>query len=193
MRRGVVGVVMVLACNREAPTSTKSPTSTATSTSTPTPTPTSTPTPTPTSTSTSTSTATVTTSPTTATPTPTPTLPGRARGRLLTEAAAIAAFQQAFVEEILPANQGRVSLASSVADKKNLHASKLACREGMRRVIDTLGPKENDLILFAAPPSLDRGGQCWEVRAKVSVFNEILGYMDPSTGSLLFAWFVPEG
>ncbi len=85
------------------------------------------------------------------------------------------------------------SHAQTVADRKNLAASRLACREGMRRVTGTLSPKESDLILFASPAGLDRDGQCWEVRAKVSVWNEILGYLDPATGALLFAWFVPEG
>ena len=100
------------------------------------------------------------------------------------------------MEEILPPNPEQRDLAghaATVADRKKLVASKVSCREGMRRAKSTLGPGEGDLVLFAFPAALDRDGDCWEVRAKVTVFNEILGYLDPATGALLFSWFVPEG
>ena len=95
------------------------------------------------------------------------------------------------MEEIVPS--GRSSHASSVADRKNLGASLVACREGRSRVMNTLGPSEGDLVLFGTFASLDRAGQCWEVHAKASVWSDIVGFMEPATGALLLTWFVPEG
>jgi len=100
-------------------------------------------------------------------------------------------FQAAFAEEIAPSAHG--NHAPAVADKKNLSARLVSCRDGRARVMDTLGPKEGDLIYFGTYASLDRPGHCWEVHAKVSVWSDIVGFMDPTMGSLLFAWFVPEG
>jgi hypothetical protein len=78
-------------------------------------------------------------------------------------------------------------------DPKRVSAHRAVCRDGYHRVKDTLGPAETDLILFSQRSALDRDGACWEVVVRTGRWNEILGYLDPKTGALLFAWLVPEG
>ena len=124
---------------------------------------------------------------------------GRARAPIATAAQAVAEFQAAWKEEVLPATSGRQSpdvsqFSEVVAETKRLSARRVECRAGHRRVDNTLGGKERtDLVFFSSIPALNRDGDCWEVAASTGRFNEILGYFDPATGALLMVWLVPEG
>jgi hypothetical protein len=117
---------------------------------------------------------------------------GKARGPVANAAQALRAFQGAWDEEILP-NPVAVSRTSDVHASARASARLVACRQGHARAKDTLGPSETDLVLFSALEALDRAGDCWEVNVPTGRFNEILGYVDPKTGALVFAWLVPEG
>ena len=124
---------------------------------------------------------------------------GRSRTPILGEAQAIAAFQAAWSEEVLPATEGRTrpdvgQYSPAVAATKRQSARRIECRAGHRRVDNTLGGTERtDLVFFSTIPALDRNGECWEVTVPANAFNEILAYFEPETGALLMVWLVPEG
>lgn len=124
---------------------------------------------------------------------------GRARAEIASAAQAVAQFQAAWTEEVIPASKGRTrpevgQYSAAVGEMKRLSARKMECRAGHRRVDNTLGGNERrDLVFFGAIPVLDRDGECWEVTVSTGAFNEILGYFDPGTGALLMVWLVPEG
>jgi hypothetical protein len=124
---------------------------------------------------------------------------GHARSPVTTQAEAIASFQSAWTEEIVPETVERkhpdvAQFSSSVLDSKKLHAKLGPCRVAHHRVDDTLGGSERtNLVFFSAIGALDRDGDCWEIEIPTGAFNEILGYVDPGSGALLFAWLVPEG
>jgi hypothetical protein len=124
---------------------------------------------------------------------------GRARAAVLSGPQAIAAFQAAWTEEVLPATKGRTrpdvtQYSAAVAETKRLAARRMECRAGHRRADNTLGGTERtDLVFFSAIPALDRAGECWEVTVSTGAYSEILGYFDPETGALLMVWLVPEG
>ena len=117
---------------------------------------------------------------------------GKARGPIANAAQALKAFQGAWDEEILP-NAIAASRTGDVHAARGASARLGPCREGYERVKDTLGRKEIELWIFSALPALDRPDQCWEVNVPTGHFNEIIGYLDPKTGALIFAWLVPEG
>ncbi|MBL8741332.1 MAG: hypothetical protein JNK04_09565 [Myxococcales bacterium] len=128
-----------------------------------------------------------------------PAAAGRARASISTAAKAVAEFQAAWTEEILPAAKGGQSsglgnYTAAVADTKRLSARRMECRAGHRRVDNTLGGVERTSnVIFSSIPAMDRDGDCWEVTVPTSAFNEILGYFDARTGALIMAWLVPEG
>jgi hypothetical protein len=124
---------------------------------------------------------------------------GRARAAILSGPQAIAAFQAAWTEEVLPATKGRTrpevgQYSPAVAETKRLAARRMECRAGHRRVDNTLGGTErSDLVFFSTIAALNRDGECWEVNVSTGAFNEILAYFDPESGALLMVWLVPEG
>jgi hypothetical protein len=124
---------------------------------------------------------------------------GKARAPIAGSAQAVAQFQEAWSEEVVPAAKGRTrpdvgQYSPAVAETKRVSARKMECRAGHRRVDNTLGGAERTgLVFFGAIPRLDRDGECWEVTVSTGAFNEILGYFDPETGALLMTWLVPEG
>ncbi len=124
---------------------------------------------------------------------------GRARATILSAPQAIAVFQAAWSEEVLPATKGRTrpdvaQYSPAVAESKRLAARRMECRAGHRRVDNTLGGAERtDLVFFSSIAALNRDGECWEVTVSTGAFNEILGYFEPETGALLMVWLVPEG
>ena len=117
---------------------------------------------------------------------------GRVRTPIANAGQALKTFTLAWDEEILP-NTVAASRTNDVHAGVRAEAKLGSCREGYRRVKDTLGPAEGDLVLFSAVAALDRPGDCWEVVVPTGRFNEILGYLDPKTGALILAWLVPEG
>lgn len=124
---------------------------------------------------------------------------GRTRAEIGSGPQAIAAFQAAWTEEVLPATKGRTrpdasQYSPAVAETKRSAARRMECRAGHRRVDNTLGGSERtDLVFFSSIAALNRDGDCWEVAVSTGAFNEILGYFDPETGALLMVWLVPEG
>lgn len=116
---------------------------------------------------------------------------GAPRGVLANTARALDGFRDGWDQGILP-NPVAGSYTSDVHGKR-ASAHVVACREGYLRAKDTIGPTEGHLVLFSALSALDRAGDCWEVKVPTGRFNEILGYLDPETGALVFVWLVPEG
>jgi hypothetical protein len=114
---------------------------------------------------------------------------------------AIAAFRRAWDEGVLPAavtDGGRrqafvESKTTLVREAPEPTAELVPCRAALARVNDTLGGSERvDLVLFGRIDALDRDGDCWQV-GFAELFNQVVGYVDPGSGGLLMAWFVPEG
>ena len=56
----------------------------------------------------------------------------------------------------------------------------------------TIWAERQTLILYGSLENLQRDGQCWAVQS-VGGFAEIAGYLDATTGELIFAWLIPEG
>lgn len=117
---------------------------------------------------------------------------GKPRAPIANAAQALKTFVAAWDEEILP-NTVASSRTNDVHAGVRAQAKLGACRDGYRRVKDTLGSGEIDLVLFSAVAALDRPGDCWEVVIPTGNWNEILGYLDPKSGALILAWLVPEG
>ena len=136
-----------------------------------------------------------------ASPTPAGAVPrlrevGRPRGPIDVEAVAIAAFREAWDEEVVPTTSRDRLVAewSEAARSRPLHAERGPCVNGHRRVDGTLSAEERQrLVLFGTIPALDKDGTCWMVRVWRGGFETIMGYLDASTGSLLLVWLVPEG
>lgn len=124
---------------------------------------------------------------------------GKERLAILSAPLAIAAFQAAWTEEVLPLTKGRTrpdvaQYSAAVAETKRHAARRVECRAGHRRVDNTLGGSERtDLVFFSSIAAVDRDGECWEVTVSTGAFNEIVAYFDPATGALLLVWLVPEG
>jgi hypothetical protein len=112
------------------------------------------------------------------------------------EQKAIASFRQELkrVQVREPPGQKSGWLAAQVANPPlPARASVGKCREKFAQLNDALGPTEGKLVLYGERSSLDRPGECWEVTIGVTVWNQLIGYLDPKSGTLLLAWFTPEG
>lgn len=121
----------------------------------------------------------------------------KARGAPKSADKAIASFRAAWVEEVVPGGttERRRELIASWSDlvaKDKLSARKVSCADAARLVRDTLGPGEASLALFSTTAALDQPGDCWAVQG-ARAFNSVVGYLDASSGALLFAWMIPEG
>jgi hypothetical protein len=113
-------------------------------------------------------------------------------------AQAIALLDRGWAETIAPKLEGerpRVAerwwstLASSDASRM---AAAMPCTAGAQRIRDTLGPSEQESILYGTVDELARAGRCWEVTVSLG-FDSLFVYFTATEGRLVLAWWPPEG
>ena len=117
-------------------------------------------------------------------------------GRLATAKAALAAYRSMWDATIGPY---LVRKAPSNAEyNATVHAAqvtatRMPCREQHARIVDTIGPKSTDGVIFGQLANLARAGTCWLVDARINPFTNLWGYLDAQTGELLVIWHTIEG
>lgn len=120
-------------------------------------------------------------------------------GKLESQEAAIDAFQSQ-VRTVLqgylvrPGRPTRENLLNLLAIDDKLRVRRQPLAEALRRVQGTLSKiEQSKLILYGKLDDLADGGDCWVVESTGDDGDSICGYLDQSTGKLLFVWIIPEG
>ena len=109
---------------------------------------------------------------------------------------AVAAFVSQWkelVEPNIPKAQMKY-LPQLPAAKDRLSAKRSTYQACLSRVNDTLTEADRkSLIVFGSLPDLKREGDCWAIESLGGSKTGIAGYLDLTTGRLVFAWLMTEG
>jgi hypothetical protein len=129
---------------------------------------------------------------------PAPRGPGKPRGPITTQSDAVRLFRAAWAEEIIVPSKTHRSRGkyhtNTVLDGGAPFVERTKCRTAQELAIHDVAalPDYEELILFASRGALDREGDCWQVTAH-DMSGEYRGYLDATTGALLYALVRPEG
>ena len=119
-------------------------------------------------------------------------------GAVRTEAEALAAYERAWAEALAPyltpdrprvVSHWRSNMSSPMLSRS---ATRQGCSEGAARVRSTLGPTEQQSILYGTLADLEGAGDCWLVVLSAG-FDTLMTYLAARDGLLVFAWWPPEG
>ena len=109
---------------------------------------------------------------------------------------AVAAFVSQWKELVEPKiPEARMPYLPQLPEAKDkLSARRSTYQACLSRVNDTVTEADRkSLIVFGSLPDLKRKGNCWAIESLGGSKTGIAGYLDPTTGKLVFAWLVPEG
>jgi hypothetical protein len=127
--------------------------------------------------------------------------PSRPRGSVESPFAAVRAFREAWMQEIVQPSLTQTprgkpydsAVLESPYDADRV--VRVRCRDG-RDVGPsrwTTGADGDKYHLYGSLSSFDRDGWCWQVAFSDRLGNTVLGYVEIDTGSTLFVFWVPKG
>ena len=123
--------------------------------------------------------------------------PAAPAGTLVSDDAAIAAFQTAWEHDVRPTISDplvrRIDNRMRSADALGLYlAEQHDCRDGIER-IRGLNSNGSNFVVHGTPEALLDHGPCWSVLFLGGMKLDAEGWLDATTGQLLIAWRIPGG